>query len=86
MTMGSELMTIGSKAIAPLLVDTALDEDAAFGSDSDPFDGAIVIGAANWLVSGAAFVEIRAERLALIETEMHLGLFHCCLLGRRRCG
>ena len=57
-----------------LLGSPALHEDAAFRSDSDTFDLAIVIGVADWLVRGGTFVQIRIERLALIETEVQLSL------------
>ena len=63
---------------------SALHEDAAFWSDSDTFDLAIVIGVADWLVGGGTFIKIRVERLALIEAEVQLSLRQPRLLGGRR--
>src|SRR5271156_6334310 len=51
----------------------ALDEDAALGADAHTVHvGASVLGRADRLVDGRAFVEIRLERLAFVEREIYL--------------
>jgi len=49
---------------------STLYEDAALWSNSDTFNLTIVIGVANWLVGGRAFIQIRPDLLARVKIEM----------------